>query len=111
VVVADVEPEDRIWLLPGFDEYMLGFKDRSLGLAEGHRPAIVPGGNGVFQPTVVRRGRVIGTWRRETGAGRTTVTVRPLVRTTARDRRAIEAAVTPYAEFLGHPVELSWASA
>src|SRR5690606_25200860 len=50
--------------LPGFDEYMLGYKDRSLMLDKEHQQAIIPGGNGVFQPTIVIGGRVVGTWRR-----------------------------------------------
>jgi hypothetical protein len=50
-------------LLPGFDEYVLGYADRSAVLAPEHRDRIVPGGNGVFRPTVVLDGQVVGTWR------------------------------------------------
>ncbi|MFC5381327.1 winged helix DNA-binding domain-containing protein [Aquipuribacter nitratireducens] len=49
--------------LPGFDELVLGYADRSATLAPEHATAVVPGGNGVFRPTVVREGRVVGTWR------------------------------------------------
>lgn len=51
-------------VLPGFDEYLLGYQDRSLALAPEHAQRIVPGSNGIFLPTIVERGRVIGTWRR-----------------------------------------------
>ena len=50
--------------LPGFDEYLLGYQDRSLPLAAEHSQRIVPGNNGVFLPTIVTNGRVVGTWRR-----------------------------------------------
>ena len=50
--------------LPGFDEYLLGYQDRSLPLAAEHSQRIVPGNNGVFLPTITARGRVVGTWRR-----------------------------------------------
>jgi hypothetical protein len=53
-----------VFLLPGFDEYMLGYGDRSAALAPEFADRIVPGGNGMFQPTVVADGRVVGTWRR-----------------------------------------------
>lgn len=56
-------------LLPGFDEYLLGYQDRSAALAAEHKERIVPGGNGVFRPTVVVDGRVVGTWRRGDGKG------------------------------------------
>ncbi len=52
------------FLLPGFDEYLLGYKDRSAVLAPEHAGKIVPGGNGMFLPTLVRNGQVIGTWKR-----------------------------------------------
>lgn len=53
-----------VFLLPGFDEYMLGYADRGAALPAEFADRIVPGGNGVFQPTVVADGRVVGTWRR-----------------------------------------------
>lgn len=52
-----------VLLLPGFDELLLGYADRSAAVAPEHLPRIVPGGNGVFRPTVVVDGRVVATWR------------------------------------------------
>ncbi|MBO1900873.1 AlkZ family DNA glycosylase [Leucobacter weissii] len=51
-------------LLPAFDEHLLGYQDRSAQLEPGHFARIVPGRNGVFLATVVRDGRVVGTWKR-----------------------------------------------
>lgn len=51
-------------LLPAFDEYLLGHKDRSHVLDPEHLKRIVPGGNGVFSGTVVVDGVVAGTWKR-----------------------------------------------
>ncbi|MCU0625760.1 MAG: winged helix DNA-binding domain-containing protein, partial [Gemmatimonadaceae bacterium] len=51
-------------LLPGFDEYLLGYADRSACIAAEDFARIVPGGNGVFLPMLVLRGQVRGTWRR-----------------------------------------------
>ncbi|MGJ7439435.1 winged helix DNA-binding domain-containing protein [Aquipuribacter sp. MA13-6] len=55
---------EQVLLLPGFDEYLLGYADRSAVLAPEHAERVVPGRNGVFRPTVVDAGRVVGTWRR-----------------------------------------------
>jgi hypothetical protein len=60
-VRADAE---RVLLLPGFDEFVLGYKDRSAQLDPAFADRIVPGGNGMFRPTVVSGGRVLGTWSR-----------------------------------------------
>ncbi|HEX4401580.1 MAG TPA: winged helix DNA-binding domain-containing protein [Galbitalea sp.] len=54
--------------LPGFDEYLLGYQDRLLPLAVEHSARVVPGSNGIFLPTVVANGRVVGTWRRTPGS-------------------------------------------
>ncbi|MFB9238845.1 winged helix DNA-binding domain-containing protein [Plantactinospora siamensis] len=99
---------DDLLVLPGFDEYLLGFKDRSLMLDSGHMAAVVPGNNGMFRSTVVRAGRVIGTWKRTLGRTRTTVEVFPLVRLGTRERARIEAAFTPYGRYLGQPLAFTW---
>ncbi|MEO6284554.1 MAG: winged helix DNA-binding domain-containing protein [Dyadobacter sp.] len=59
----EVKP-NLVYLLPGFDEYMLGYTDRSLILAAAHSSRIVPGNNGMFMPTIVVNGRVEGIWKR-----------------------------------------------
>lgn len=56
-----------VYLLPGFDEYLLGYKDRSAVLPAAHAPRIVPGGNGVFKAMLLIDGQIAGTWRREDG--------------------------------------------
>lgn len=54
----------RLMLLPGFDELMLGYGDRTFAVPPAHLHRLVPGGNGIFRATVVKAGRVIGLWRR-----------------------------------------------
>jgi hypothetical protein len=98
----------RMLALPGFDEYLLGYKDRSMMLDERHKQAIIPGGNGVFQPTVVRDGRVVGTWRRAVKRSRVEVAVTPLTELTTKDRTATEAAFQPYGQFLVLPCTVTW---
>ncbi|WP_346539879.1 winged helix DNA-binding domain-containing protein [Micromonospora sp. DPT] len=99
---------DDVLALPGFDEYLLGYKDRTLMLDPAHRQAVVPGGNGVFQSTIVRGGRVVGTWKRTIGRTRVSVTVRQLTPFDDSMRARVEAALTRYADFLGLPLHHSW---
>lgn len=63
-----------LYLLPGFDEFVLGYTDRTPVLAPEHFDLIVPGGNGVFKKTVVAAGKVTGTWVLR-GTGRSAVVV------------------------------------
>ena len=52
------------YLLPGFDEFLLGYKDRAAQLDAEHAGRVVPGANGVFRPMVVVGGQIVGTWAR-----------------------------------------------
>jgi len=93
------------WLaLPGFDEYLLGYKDRSMMVDADHLAAIIPGGNGMFQSTIVRGGRVVATWKRTVGRKGVVVTVQPLIQFSSRDRHNVAAALKPYADYLGLPL-------
>lgn len=66
----DLEPvagnESPAHLLPGFDEYLLGYKDRRHVLEAAHANRVVPGGNGMFMPMMLRRGQIVGIWKRGT---------------------------------------------
>lgn len=56
-------PSSGITLVPGFDEWLLGYEDRSLIGSPAALTALVPGGNGVFRPAILDDGRLVGTWR------------------------------------------------
>jgi hypothetical protein len=102
-------PELDDWLaLPGFDEYLLGYKDRSMMVDDAHKDAIIPGSNGIFMATIVRGGRVVGTWKRTLRKKAVVVAVQPLVTFTAADREQAEAALRPYAAFLELPLQVTW---
>lgn len=56
-------------LLPGFDEIVLGYQDRSAVLTRDEEALVVPGRNGVFKGTVLHRGHAVGTWKKSTRRG------------------------------------------
>ncbi|MEI6408098.1 MAG: winged helix DNA-binding domain-containing protein [Bacteroidota bacterium] len=56
-------PAKRLFLLPGFDEYILGYRDRSLFLKPGDT-SIVVHSNGIFNPMIVLDGQVVGVWKK-----------------------------------------------
>src|SRR4029453_402659 len=73
---AGVPGPRTVLALPGFDEFLLGYTDRSPVLPPEHAQKVVPGGNGVFKRMIVSGGQVVGTWA-PSGKGRNTV-VEPL---------------------------------
>lgn len=64
-------------LLPGFDELVLGYADRTATVPAEHSDRVVPGGNGMFRSTVVLDGRVVGVWRRRTRRGQDELVLEP----------------------------------
>jgi hypothetical protein len=85
--------------LPGFDEYLLGYQDRSAALATEHAPRIVPGNNGIFLPLIVARGEIVGTWRRAEKSDGVTVTPDAFGELTARQLSSFARAAEAFARF------------
>lgn len=94
--------------LPGYDEFILGYKDRSLQLPANGLQRVVPGGNGVFRPTLAVDGEVVATWRRTVRAARIDIEIDPFSPPlSVRVRKAAEAAMVRYGTFLGSPVRVA----
>jgi hypothetical protein len=89
------------YLLPGFDEYLLGYTDCSDVLEPAHSAKIIPGSNGVFMPTLVIDGRVRGIWKRVLRKTSMTMTPIPFTPLTVAEERALATATEHYSRFLG----------
>lgn len=86
-----------VFLLPGFDEYLLGYKARAEVLARDYAGRITPGGNGVFKPMIVSNGRIAGTWQRSEA----TLAPEPFAPLSGSENRALAAAAARYRRFWG----------
>ncbi|GAC1385542.1 MAG: winged helix DNA-binding domain-containing protein [Marmoricola sp.] len=51
-----------VQLLSGFDEFVLGYKNRAAFSSPAIMAAVVPGGNGVFRASIVFDGQIVGLW-------------------------------------------------
>lgn len=63
--LADRGPSDdeSVCLLPAYDEHVIGYASRQPTVPLPHDGRIVPGGNGIYQPTVGRAAGTLGTWK------------------------------------------------
>jgi len=96
-----------VYLLPPFDEYLLGYRDRGAVLDPAHAGKIVPGGNGMFKPIIVIDGRVVGTWKRTLRKTKVLVSFDPFEPLNPTQMEAVAGAAESYGRFLGLPVEIS----
>lgn len=91
---------------PGFDEFVLGYKDRTLQVPEGAFDRIVPGGNGMFRATVVAGGMAVATWKRTMLAAKVVEEVEAFSKITAPQRKQMRTAFERYATFLDKTLDL-----
>ena len=77
-------------LLPGFDELVLGYRDRLFLMDEDRHRALVPGNNGVFKRAAIRRGEVVGTWSRTGAAGKRRLALAELAAVSPTQKKRFE---------------------
>lgn len=100
------DPEPVV-LLPGFDEYMLGYGDRSAMLDPAFNQRICPGNNGMFKPTIVGGGTVLGTWKRTVKTSTVDIDLDPFAPLPSAVRGGIDAAAERYGQFHGRDARVS----
>jgi len=106
-ITAGALPDHEVVALPGYDEYLLGYKDRSLHGDATLLDRVVPGGNGVFRSTVVADGVVVATWTRTLTASGVRITVTPFDRFSRRLAAEATRSLERYADFLGRPATIT----
>lgn len=92
------------YLLPPFDEYLLGYKDRRVVLDPAHATKVVPGANGMFKPIIVIDGRVVGIWKRTLRKNSVVIEPSPFSALNKAEERAFVEAAEQYGTFLKLPV-------
>lgn len=87
-------------LLPRFDIYLLGYRNRDLAVAPHYAKRINAGG-GIVHPTVLVDGRVLGTWKSKRLKNHLEVLVEPFERLAPEVYAGLEAETEDIARFLG----------
>lgn len=99
--------EQAVYLLPGFDEYILGYKTREAVLEPQYFQRIVPGGNGMFMPTIVSNGQVVGIWKRTVKKAKIEVNSFPFNELNADEIENFAIAAARYGQFMDMPVYIT----
>jgi hypothetical protein len=94
-------------LLPTYDEFILSYTDRSATIPpvlEQHMKQI--SNRGVFWPTVLVEGQVVGTWKRQLVKNKLVIELQLFKPLEAAALELIDRAASEYAHFSGKPIEL-----
>lgn len=92
---------EGIVLLPPFDEYLVGYKDRGFVLEKSHDAKSESAIQYLLSPTVVSAGSVVGLWRREMKTETVVITVSPFRPLTNKEKQSLREDATGYADFFG----------
>ena len=87
-------------LLPPFDEYLVGYKDRNAVLD----PRFAGRLSALLSPAVELEGQVVGTWGRRLIKGGVELAFRPFGRLDPTQSNAVDRAAQRYAAFLGREI-------
>jgi len=98
---TELHKDTQVHMLPGFDELLLGYTDRSASLAPVFAKRVAANKNGLFAATLVSDGEVIGLWKRTLVKDKVMIAVEPLKPFSKAQHRAITQAVKRYGSFLG----------
>jgi hypothetical protein len=99
--IEDLKPKKsgvKVYLLPSYDEYTVGYKERNLFLQEKYKDAAR---NGIFSPVILIDGKIEGTWKRVIGKNGATVDTQQFQKFSPRTLEMLNKAVKNYKKFLG----------
>ena len=99
----DLYPSSQ--LLPDFDEYIVGYKDRS-HLVNGISNNKMELNEFIFNPTIIVNGEVVGTWKRTFKAGKVKISLNHFKSLNNENIRVIKEAATAYGNFIDIPVSV-----
>ena len=99
------DTENRAFLLPPFDEFLIAYRDRRASLDPLYNDLVVPGSNGIFNPIIVFNGCVIGTWKRVLKPKRAVLSFSVFPPHTDFPTEQLAPAIEQYGRFLGLAIE------
>jgi len=89
------------FLMPDYDEYGIGYKDRSAILEPKVEKPINPRDNPIFNRMIVVDGKIIGSWYRTITGDKLVIETRPFNGFSKTDKIKIKQAAEHFAHFLG----------
>ncbi|HXL86761.1 MAG TPA: winged helix DNA-binding domain-containing protein [Gemmatimonadaceae bacterium] len=95
-------------LLPNYDEYFIGFKDRSAFSVRLTSSGVKPRTDALSGHILIVNGQIVGGWRRTLVRRTVVVEPKPLIRLSETERRSVGVAARRFGRFLALPVKTRW---
>ncbi len=101
-LVENEVPSGSVRLLPTYDEYLVGYRDRAEIFGTKGTPP-----ESLLAQKIIVHGRVAGTWKRSVRQGRVVVSKQSRMPFSPAEEDGFSQAALRYGEFLGMPVEIA----
>jgi hypothetical protein len=98
MIMSDSKSNEA-FLLPGFDEFVLGYTNRSGIIQDKHLKKLTPGG-GTFNPTLVLNENINGTWKRIIKKNKIDILITPFTKMTSDQRKAVDLVKEKYIRYI-----------
>ena len=99
--------DSTVHLLPNYDEYIVGYTERSALFDMQHTGKLDSRGNVLFNHTIVIDGQIVGTWKRTVSKRAVGIEPNPFIALTSTQSDALAAAAARYGDFLSLPAVLA----
>ena len=97
-----------VYLLPNYDEYFIGFKDRRAIGEVMSKANILKDNPSVMAHLIILDGQVVGGWKRILEKNRVIVELNPLTKLSALEQERVSEAADSYGKYLGLQTEMTW---
>ncbi len=97
-IALSADDSDSALLLPPFDEFVVSYKDRS-ELIEDHHYGKVMTKNGLFSPTLMLNGEIVGSWKKVTAKGKVSAELSFFKKPTKKIENLFKEPVKEFSEF------------
>ncbi len=98
--------QSRLYILPNYDEYIVGYKDRSHAINDLRSHRLDPRGNILSSHTIVANGKVRGKWERDLRKGTVKITPTLVSAWIDGEEESFILAARRYSEFLDLALEI-----
>ncbi len=94
--LSEKEVSPTVFLLSNYDEYIVGYADRSAIFDASHIEKLDSRSNSLFMRTIVVNGQIAGTWKRTIKAKTVEIELNPFKPLTEEEKQALSEAIEKY---------------
>ncbi len=102
------DPAQTLYLLPNYDEYIVGYTNRSAVFDPSHTSKLDLRANILFTHTIVLDGQVVGTWKRTLKKGSATLAFTLFTPLREAEKNLLIATAHRYGTFLALPIDFTF---